>query len=282
MRLGALVLVAACASAGPPATEPAPTTAAATTLAYAQPTMSAATYSVTDSTLFEISGGPIGEIRVASSVRATTAVTYAQKGSDLEATMRVTDFAGTLTNSAMGGGGPVATESDIEGPATIIVTPRGMVNVASMPKLTQSAQQLGMSQSFFRRFFARLPARGVRPGTVWVDTISASDDNAGTKAVLNDIVTSTFVRDTVVNGQTLALITTTSQRSLDISGTSQGVQIAQKLTGSGSGRVLWDPGRHLLVQRTETAQLTGTFELPQMGVSGMPVTARGALRIALE
>jgi hypothetical protein len=182
----------------------------------------------------------------------------------------------------MGGGGPVATAADIEGPATVIVTPRGAANVASMPNLTQMAQQLGVSQSFFRRFFVRLPARSVRPGTVWVDTISASDDNAGTKAVLNDVVPSTFVRDTAVNGQTLALITTSSQRSLDISGTSQGVQIAQKLTGSGSGRVLWDPSRHLLVERTETAQLTGTFELPQMGVSGMPVTARGALRIALE
>jgi hypothetical protein len=251
-------------------------------LTYAPPTPPAATYNVTDSTIFDIQGGAIGDIHVASAVTAVTSVTYAAKGTDLEATMRVTDFAGSVSNSAMGGAGPAATEADIDGAATVSVTPRGAVTVTSMPKLTPIIQTLGMSQSFFRRFYVRLPARSVRPGTVWVDTISASDDNAGTKAVLNDVVTSTFVRDTVVNGRTVALIYTSSDRTLDISGTSQGVQIAQKLTGKGSGRVLWDAERKLLVDRVETAQLNGTFDLTQMGVTGLPVSARGSLHIALQ
>jgi hypothetical protein len=215
-------------------------------------------------------------------VKATTVVTYAQKAADVEATMRVTDFAGSVTNSAMGGSGPSATEADIEGPAVVTVTPRGAVMVSAMPKLTPVIQTLGLSQSFFRRFFVRLPASSVRTGAVWVDTISTTDENAGTKAVLSDVVTSTFVRDTVVNGRTLAVIATSSQRTLNISGLSQGVEIAQKLTGTGSGRVLWDPERHLLVERAESSQLSGTFDLPQMGVTGLPVTARGSLRIALE
>jgi hypothetical protein len=139
-----------------------------------------------------------------------------------------------------------------------------------------------MSPSFFRRFYVRLPAGTVRRGAVWVDTISATDDNAGTKAVLNDVVTSTFVGDTTVNGRSVALITTSSQRTLNVSGTSQGVEIAQKLTGTSTGRVLWDAQRRLLVSRTESAQLSGTFDLPQMGVTGMPVVARGSLRITQQ
>jgi hypothetical protein len=122
----------------------------------------------------------------------------------------------------------------------------------------------------------------VRAGAVWVDTISATDENAGTKASLNDIVTSTFVKDTVVNGRTLALITTTSQRTLNVTGTSQGVEIAQKLIGTSTGTVLWDIQQKLLVDRTEKGELAGTFDLPAMGVTGLPITAHGALRIAQQ
>ena len=282
IRLAVLLALPACASAPQPAGPAEAAPASATLLSYSPPADAAATYSVTDTTAFDIQGGAIGDIHVVSSVSATTAVTYAAKGGDIEATMRVTDFAGTVSNSAMGGAGPSATESDIEGSATVNVTPRGVVSVATMPTLTPVIQTLGMGPSFFRRFYVRLPAAGVRPGAVWIDTISASDDNAGTKANLNDVVTSTFVRDTVINGRSVALITTTSQRTLNISGTSQGVEIAQKLTGTGTGRVLWDVQRRVLVDRVESAQLSGTFDLPQMGVTGLPVVARGSLHIALQ
>jgi hypothetical protein len=251
-------------------------------LSYAPPQDTTATYSVRDSTAFDIQGGAIGEIHVASSVTATTTATYKARGSDIEVTMRVTDYSGSVSNSAMGGSGPSATEADIEGAAVVTVSPRGVVTIAAMPKLTPVIQQLGMSPSFFRRFYVRLPAGSVRPGAVWVDTINATDDNAGTKAVLNDVVTSTLVGDTTIDGRSLALITTTSQRTLNVAGTSQGVEIAQKLTGTSTGRVLWDAQRKLLVSRVESTQLSGTFDLPQMGVTGLPVVARGSLRITQQ
>ena len=282
LRLAAVIALPACASAPQPDGPATAAPAAAVTLSYAPPADTTATYTVRDSTAFDIQGGAIGEIHVASSVAATTTATYKAKGSDVEASMRVTDYSGSVSNSAMGGAGPSATESDIEGPAVVTVSPRGIVTIAAMPKLTPVIQQLGMSPSFFRRFYVRLPAGGVRPGAVWVDTISATDDNAGTKAVLNDVVTSTFVGDTTVNGRSVALITTSSQRTLNVAGTSQGVEIAQKLTGTSTGRALWDTQRKLLVSRVESAQLSGTFDLPQMGVTGLPVVARGSLRITLQ
>jgi hypothetical protein len=280
IRLATLLVLPACASAPTPAAGP--VASPATTLGYALPAPPTASYSVADSTVFDIQGGAIGDIHVSGSVKATTAVTYAQNPAGLEATMRITDFTGSVANSAMGGAGPSATEADIEGPAVVTVSPRGAATVSAMPKLTPVIQTIGLSQSFFRRFFVRLPASSVKTGAVWVDTISTTDDNGGTKAVLSDIVTSTFARDTVINGNTIAIITSSSQRTLSISGLSQGVEIAQKLTGTGTGRVLWDTERHLLVERLESSQLTGTFDLPQMGVTGLPVTARGSLRIALE
>jgi hypothetical protein len=186
-----------------------------------------------------------------------------------------------MTNSATGAI-PSATEADIEGAAVLKLTPRGSATVVSLPKLGQNIQRVGISNSFFRRFFARMPGATVQPGAMWMDTISISEDNAGTKAEIRDIVTATFARDTTVNGKRLALLTLSSARTLNISGSNEGVQIAQKLAGTSTGRVLWDIERGVIVERTETSDLTGTFDLPQMGMTGLPITAHGNSRISLR
>ncbi|MGQ0562706.1 MAG: hypothetical protein ACT443_12630 [Gemmatimonadota bacterium] len=272
----ALVVLPACASAPPEPPRP-----AGTMLAYALPTPPAATYAFRDSSGFEIRGGAIGEIRAIINAAGTAEITYARDTSALKATIRITDFNGSMTNSAMGGG-PTATEADIEGPAVLTVSASGEPAVVSMPKLGNTIQRVGVNQSLFRRFFVRLPAERVRAGTVWVDTITISDQTAGSKVDVRDIVTSTFAGDTTANGRTVAIVNTSSQRTLEVSGTNEGVQIAQKLSGTSSGRFLWDPQRNLLVERTETSELSGTFDLPQMGMTGLPVTARGSSRLVLQ
>lgn len=274
----AIAALSACATApsDPPTTGP-----AGALLAYAVPNPAVLNYAFTDSSGFSIQGGAIGDIRVAIVSAGTAAVTYAQKAADIEATIRITDLAGSIVNSAMGST-TTATEADIQGNAVVTTTPRGVTTIVSTPTLSTSAQQIGLSNSFFRRFFVRLPQGRVRAGAVWVDTIALNESASGTKVDGADIVTSTFVRDTVVNGRTLALITTSSQRTLNVSGTSQGVEVAQKLTGTATGRTLWDAQRSLLVERTESSQLSGTFDLPQMGVTGLPVTASGSARLVLQ
>jgi hypothetical protein len=139
-----------------------------------------------------------------------------------------------------------------------------------------------MNPGFFRSFFVQLPDGGVRPGDVWVDTVHTSDSEAGTVVSVDDVVTSTFVRDTVVDGRTLAVIATSAQRAVNISGSSDGVPIAQRLTGPGNGRALWDVERGLLVERSESWELSGSFDLPQMGISGLPVSAHRSGKLALK
>jgi hypothetical protein len=279
IRLLMLLALPACASSSPPpATAPAPS---GSVLAYAVPAAPTVTYAFTDSSGFNIQGGAIGNITATINSSGTADITYAQAADGVEATIKVTDFAGAMTNSAMGGG-PSATEADIEGVAVVKLSPRGNVTVVSLPKLAPNIQRVGVSNSFFRRFFARLPGARVQSGAMWVDTINISDENAGTKADVLDIVTSRFVRDTTVDARRLALITLTSARTLNIAGSNEGVEIAQKLTGTSSGRVLWDIERGVMVERTETSELSGTFDLPQMGMSGLPVTARSNSRMSLR
>ena len=278
IRVAALVALSACTSAPPPAPS---LTAPATMLAYSMPSPATATYSYSDSSRIMIQAGAMGNIQMSSAATATTDITYAEKAPNLEVTIRVTDFDGRFANSATGGRSTV-TESQIEGPAVLSVTPRGATTITTLPKLSTAVQSAGLNPGFFRAFFVQLPAGGVRPGAVWVDTVQSSDNEGGTVVSVDDVVTSTFVRDTVMGGRTLAVITIAAQRAVNISGSSDGVTIAQRLTGPGTGRVLWDVQRRLLVERSESWQLSGSFDLPQMGISGLPVTAHRSGKLELK
>lgn len=274
--LVSFLFLPACASA--PTTTP--VQPASRAIAYAVPTPATATYVFADSSSFDIQSGAMGNIHVSIGSTGTAEIGYAPKGTDVEATIRITQLAGSMTNSQMGGG-PTASQTDIEGPAVLTVSPRGVATVTTLPKLTQAVEQIGVTEGFFRRFFVRLPGAGAQPGTVWVDTVTANEKHEDVTSDLRDIVTSTLVGDSVVNGQRLAHITTTTARTLTVSGTNQGVAIAQKLTGTSRGSILWDAQRNLLVERIEQTELGGTFDLPQMGMTGLPLTARGTGRLTL-
>jgi hypothetical protein len=273
----AAVVLPACAAA-PPAAPPAPRAAV---FGYGETAPTSAIYTFADSSGFNIQGGGVGNITATIGSAGTATVTYTRSTSGLEASIAVTDFAGSMTNSAMGGG-PTATEADITGAAVVTLTPAGAPAVTSVPTFSNAAQSVGMNKSFFRRFFIRLPGRAVAPGGTWVDTLNITDESGGSKAEVTDVQTSTFVKDTVVNGRTLALITTVADRKLNISGANEGVEMKQTLTGRSSSRILWDAQRGLLVERVETSELAGTFDLPQMGMSGLPVTARSDNRVTLQ
>jgi hypothetical protein len=274
--LGVSVL-AAC-TATPPATSVAPT---GTTLAYAVTAPQTVTYQFADSSSFNIKGGAIGEIR--ASVRAVGAAdaTFSPKGTDIEARVKITDLTASFNNSAMGATTNVTT-SDVQGEAVLTISPRGVLNIDQLPTVSRAAQQVGMGAGFFRRFVVRLPSGPVQRGSSWTDTISATEESAGVRSKVTDVVTATWARDTTVAGRLLHVINHSAQRTLDVAGASEGVEIAQKLTGTATGYTLWDAQRNLLVERFEATELSGTFDLPAMGLTGLPVTAQGAGRITLR
>jgi hypothetical protein len=274
--LACAALTSACATA--PAAPKAPP---GLLLGYSAAAPGALTYEFSDSSGFTIQGGAIGNIEAIISGAGTAVVHSAAAPEGVTMTVSLADFNGSFTNSA-GGGTTNATEADVVGSARISVSPRGVVTVNELPFATRAAQSVGIGANFFRRFTLRLPGARVQRGASWVDTVAVTEDNAGAKAAVRDIVTSTWARDTVVAGRTLLVVTHTTQRTLDISGTSEGVQIAQHLTGTSSGVTLWDAQSNAIVSRTETTDLSGTFDLPAMAVTGLPVKAAGKGRITLR
>jgi hypothetical protein len=277
--IAGLVALTACAPATTTTTAPIP---AGTALAYVAPAAPLSLeYVFADSSSFNIQGGAIGDIKATTRSSGTASATYAANGSDLELRVRITDLAGSFTNSAMGGT-TNATEADVTGEAVLTVGPRGTMTVGQLPVSSRAASQIGMGAAFFRRFVIRLPAGQIQRGSSWTDTIATSEDATGMKSSVEDVVTSTWARDTTIAGRTLNVITHAIQRKLDISGSSEGVQIVQKLTGTAVGHSLWDSQRNIVVERFETTNLSGTFDLPAMGLTGLPLTAQGAGRITLR
>lgn len=277
------VLLVGCGSAGREAPPPVEPVVPALPLAYGPPVLSAvvATYEFTDTLVSDIQGGAIGTIRVSIGVRGLADLAFDTTASDLRVTATFKEFAGSFSNSA-GGGVVTASVADITGPLVMSVTPRGVVTVTQQPQLSPAFRAVTGTEQTHRRFFVRLPGRAVEPGGTWADTIITEETNDGLTSRVRNIVRSTYSRDTVVAGKEMIVIISTTDRSLDITGSSQGVEIRQKLNGIANGTAIWDPQRKLIFWRAESTTLTGSFDLPSMNMSNMPITASGRTTVQLR
>jgi hypothetical protein len=279
----AAALLAACSSNPPPATQPSdpPPSLDRPTLAYAMPASSTLTYEYSDSTASDIQAGAAGAIRVNLGARGVVDLLFEPNGANLKVTVNVKEFSGSFVNSA-GGGVVNASLADVKGPAVLTLSPRGEVTFVSKPEMTPIFRQVAGSDGIFRRFFSRLPGRRIEAGFSWTDTVSTQEVNEGLTTRTQNIVTSTFSRDSVIGGRTMLVITSVSERSLEMRGVTQGVEIIQKLSGPANAVTLWDPVRRLVVSRTESVRMNGTFDLPAMSMTNMPITSTGRVSLHLR
>jgi hypothetical protein len=270
-----LVVLTACSKRAPVVTAPAPVETAPTPgLAYTAKEAAQYQYDFSDTTVSEIQAGPAGTIHVNIGVRGTADLAFEPTTAEQKVTINFSAFTGSFSNSS--GGAPVtATKADINGPLVVNLRPRGTLTVVTRPVVTSAFRTVSGSEGIFRRFFLQLPNRTVQVGATWTDTTSTEETNEGVTTKVQNIVRSTWTRDSTVAGHTLNVINFTADRTLEVSGTSQGVNIVQKLRGTASGIALWDPQRRTLVSRQETATLNGTFDLPAMNMTNMPINASG-------
>ena len=272
-----LPVLAACAANPPASAGPeAPTSV----LAYSLAAPDTLVYDFADTTNSTIQGGAIGQINVSIGSRGSISVQLEPARDATRATATLTDFAGTFRNSA-GGGDVTAAAADVRGPAVMTVSPRGEVTFVETPTVSQQFRTVA-GDNVFRRLFHRMPGGAVSVGTTWTDTIVTEENSEGMVSRTRNVIRSAYARDTTVAGRQLAVINSIAERTLEVSGVSQGIDIRQTLQGTANGVTLWDPQSRAIVSRTESVDMRGTFDLPGMGVSGMPMTATGSLRMTLR
>jgi hypothetical protein len=244
-------------------------------LAYGLPPVPAAVYAYADTTVMDVQMAAV-EVRS----RGTVELAFEPADGGLRATARWVDFEGRLASPQ---GAVDADESGIEGPFVLSVDERGRVELVDAPRLTDAFRQVAGGPGIMAQaLFIRLPGRAVEPGAAWVDTVRVTEEGEGLTSTFEAVVTSTWAGDTIVDGRTLRVIRRAGALSLGVHGVSQGIEIRQSLTGESAGVALWDPERRLLVTREESAELSGTMELPAMGAQGVPVQARTRTRLALQ
>jgi hypothetical protein len=271
------VAVTACSSRAPRAGTVSPPVEVPPTpgLAYTAKEPASYSYDFSDTTVSQIQAGPAGTIHVNIGVRGTADLAFEPGTAEQKVTITFSAFTGNFVNSS--GGAPVtATKSDITGPAVVSVRPRGTLTVVARPQVTAAFRTVSGSEGIYRRFFLQLPRGAVQVGATWTDTTTTEETNEGVTTKVQNVIQSTWTRDTTVAGHTLNVISFTADRTLEVSGTSQGgVNIVQKLRGNATGVALWDPERRTLVSRHEVANLNGTFDLPTMNMTNMPINASG-------
>ncbi len=271
----ALLLFGACAACVAPSAAPAPRG-----LAYAEPDPNPVLYTFSDSATFIMDAPGYGAMEVETAQHGTAELRFASAAEGFRVRVRFPSFEGSFRNVAQGVSRTNA--SDIGGAVGVGLSVTGEVTVVDTPSVSPALLDVVGPESLVRPFFVRLPGRTVEAGAVWVDTVRTSEEVAGTVSRGTSVVTSRLVGDTVVGDRRLLRITTATETSVEVSGVSGGVDIEQVLRGTVSGEVLWDGAAHLLVERAEQGELSGTLEMPGTGVEPIPVSARVRRRVSLR
>lgn len=263
-QLAAFAILAACAGgSGPSSAGP------DRALAHTMPSTNPLAYDVADtvSVLMDIAGT---SVTIEGNSQAMLQLEYAASGGGLRTIVRFTALTGSFANSM----GPTQTisASDMPGPATVVIGPRGDVTVTDRPAMTETAAQILGSEAAYLRLFTRLPGRVVAPGTEWTDTVDINDQTGEMATQTRSVVTSVLAGDTMLAGRRLHVIRSQAQATTRIAGSNSGFEIRQSLTGTSTAVTLWDAALGALVERTETTTMSGTMELPAMNMSGIPVT----------
>lgn len=272
----ALSLLALSACAGGPG----PADFDAHPLRYDAPSEDPATYTFTASSAFSIDAGPIGTMSVGSEQSGRAQLEFTSNDGGVVSTVRILEFSGRFENPNQGA--VEADESDIDGSWTVRVDDRGRTEVLEAPALSEAASDITGAESLVRPFFALLPGRVVEPGATWVDTVSTSERAGGTTTRWRSVVRSTLAGDTVLDGRWLAVLRTVSATTMEVEGSSGGVEVSQRLSGTTVGTILWDPEAALLVARTEGGEMEGTLELPGTGFAALPVSGTVRRTVSLQ
>jgi len=270
----AAMLVSACAG-GPATGSPAAGDGA---LAWRMPAVNPVTYAVADTSTINMNMSGMN-IDVNVRAAATVEIAFAEQNDGLVATVSYITLSGEFTNSM----GPSMTvdESMKPGPAVIAVGPRGALTVLQKPEMAETVAEILGDVSGYQRLFVRLPGRNATTGTVWVDTVETTDAG-GMTSTTRQIITSRLTGDTTVNGRRLQVIRSDIAATVRISGSNAGVEVLQNLTGTSNATTLWDAQRRVMVERIESGTMTGSMDLPGMGVTGVPVTAQSRQMVRLQ
>jgi hypothetical protein len=273
-RAGTLLVLASLAACAPPPPPPPPAPPPEPpALAYTPSTSVSALYLVADTARLTFAAGTVGGMAVTAAFQATAEVELgpAEDG-ELGATVRFPTFRGTFESPPFPP--QQVDERGLAGQFRVRLDPRGRLEVAERPAFAPELQDVTGPDALVRPLFVQLPGRAVVAGDVWVDTILSAETGLDSETQARTILTTTLQGDTLVAGRELLVLRTRAENRIEVRGRSGGAAFRQLLTGETVGTVLWDPADQLVLERHEEGAISGSLDLPEAEVSGIPVAGR--------
>lgn len=212
-------------------------------LAYGVPSVRSTTYQVADTMILSI-GSQSETTQLKSVAGATLSVNFRGGPEGVRVEAEIMDFSGSTGNAEMGT--MSLGRDDATGSMIFIVGPTGAIEEVARPELSRNAGQFSLFNQLPYDLFPGLPGRAADPGESWSDTVVWHSAAGGMETTSITARTYTLVGDTVMDGRSLLTIALSAEVAISASGSQGGRATTSNITGTLTGRVLWDADTGLL------------------------------------
>jgi hypothetical protein len=161
------------------------------------------------------------------------------------------------------------TDSALRKPYRLTFDDRGRVKLVEAPRFPEAFSGFGDLANEFTDLFLRLPAKPLRVGSTWTDTLTWGDSTATRKLSATSISNYKVERDTVVDGSPALVVQRTQHTKLHAEGPvpNQPARSDVTMDGSDEGFYVYAPKAGRMLARRRTGKLTGDVNIPSAGMT---------------
>ena len=162
-----------------------------------------------------------------------------------------------------------ATDAVLRAPFTLRFDDRGRIETLASPELPPELEGISDLSLQFLDFVVRLPARPLRVGLAWSDTLARTNRTATRVTRWRSVARYRVARDTMVDGAPAVIVTMTQDIRTSGEGQmpGQGGQAATELAGTEEGWFVFAPAAGRLLARRRDGRVSGDLTMSAAGGS---------------
>ena len=163
-----------------------------------------------------------------------------------------------------------STDGVLRKPFRLSFDARGRVKLLEAPAIPQELAAFGDLANEFTDLLLRLPAKPLRIGQAWTDTLTRADSTADRRLNATSIATYKVEKDTVVNGTSALLVRMTEHTNVHAEGpvpNQPGARTDVTMEGNDAGFYVFAPKTGRMLARRRTGKLAGDVNIPAAGMT---------------
>jgi len=162
------------------------------------------------------------------------------------------------------------TDSVLRKPFRLTLDARARAKLVEAPTFPEALRQFGDLANEFTDLLLRLPAKPLRIGLTWTDTLNRSDSTGDRKFNATSISNYKVEKDTVVNGVPALLVRASQATKLHAEGpvpNQPGMRTDATMEGNDTGFYVFAPKTGRMLARRRTGKFGGDVNIPAAGMT---------------